>query len=99
MQRYMIKRITLLLLFIGLAWGQTLLDKGICMIHAIFREHIYKRFFRSSQWPKFRKMVIAKHPYCAVCGGTRDLALDITKEADDHTLMLYFAELTYKRIG
>lgn len=34
----------------------------------LIREHIVKRFTRSSQWPRFRKLVIDASPVCANCG-------------------------------
>lgn len=28
------------------------------------------------EWPAVRKRVLAAHPYCAICGTTRDLTVD-----------------------
>jgi len=33
-----------------------------------FREHVVKRFTRSSGWRKIRNAHIKKHPQCACCG-------------------------------
>ncbi len=39
----------------------------------IFREHVVKRFTRSSKWPKLRKAHIKLFPKCAVCGKKKKL--------------------------
>jgi len=40
---------------------------------SIIREHIVKRFTRSSGWSKVRKNHILNHPVCAVCGKDKKL--------------------------
>jgi len=42
---------------------------------SFIREHVTKRFRRSSKWPKVRKAFLKKNKRCAVCG--RKLSLEV----------------------
>jgi len=44
------------------------------------REHIVKRFTRSSGWRKVRKAYVKKFPFCASCGSTRKLEVHHIKD-------------------
>lgn len=54
------------------------------MITANIREHIVKRFTRSSGWSKVRKNHIKKHPTCEACGDKRDPEVHHIKDFSTH---------------
>ena len=41
------------------------------------REHVVKRFTRSSKWPKVRRTHLQSRPHCACCGKKKRLGMQV----------------------